>query len=240
MSRLPQVVPVHRQDRVSHPQSPALVGGEPREDLGDEDGHPVLPPPFDTDPQPAGLLFDNSDLPHGFRGTVQADGEVALLRAEAGARTPVTRAGAAKVRVRAVIRVLPGAVHAVVAVVLTPTASPAPRAAAASPDPVVLALELVLPRGRTAAGVAQTRSRLVSVRHAIPQARRRVAVVPVIAPRSANLRLGRQSERLPGEFGGHPDPAVAQQEVQLTVFVRAGPNCHAGTVGLLRGGPRSH
>lgn len=63
---LPEVVPVHRQDRVAHPESPALVGGEPREDLGDEDGHPVLAPPLDTDPQPARLLFDNSDFPHSF------------------------------------------------------------------------------------------------------------------------------------------------------------------------------
>lgn len=241
VSRLPEVVAVHRQDRVSHPQSPALVGGEPREDLGDEDGHPVLPPPFDTDPQPARLLLDNPDFPHRLRGAVQADGVVALPRPEAGARTPVTGTRASEVRVCAVIRVLSGAAHgAVVAVVLAPTATPAARAAsaAASPHPVVLVLNLVL----SAAGAPQCRSRLVSVRHAIPEARRRVAVVPVIAPVSANLRLGRQSERFPGEFGGHSDPAVAEQKVQLAVLVGAGPNCHARTVvvRLLRGGSRSH
>lgn len=243
VSRLPEVVTVHRQDRVSHPQSPALVGGESREDLRDEDGHPVLPPPFDTDPQPARLLLDNPDFPHRLRGAVQADGVVAMPRPEAGARTPVTGTRASEVRVCAVIRVLSWAAHgAVVAVVLAPAATPAARAAsaAASPHPVVLVLvvNLVL----SAAGAPQRRSRLVSVRHAIPQARRRVAVVPVIAPVSANLRLGRQSERLPREFGSHSDPAVTEQKVQLAVLVGAGPNCHLRTVvvRLLRGGSRSN
>ncbi|KAF3854343.1 hypothetical protein F7725_022398 [Dissostichus mawsoni] len=188
---LPEVVPINGKNRVSHPESPALVSGEPREDLGDEDGHPVLAPPLNTDPQPARLLFDNPNFPHSFRRAVRTDGHVSLSRPKAGPGTAVAGSGASKVRVCAVIRVFPGAIYTVVAVVLTPTDTPEPRAAATPPTPMVLVLVLVLTRGWTATMVPRTLSRVVSVRHAISQAHRRVVVVPVVAPLSACLRFGR-------------------------------------------------
>ncbi|KAG7231060.1 hypothetical protein INR49_025090 [Caranx melampygus] len=176
VSCLPEVVPVHGQDRVAHPESPALVGGEAREDLGDEDGHP-----------PARLLFDNSDFPHGFRGTVQTNGKSPCLDPKLDPGLP--------------------AVDTIVAVVLTPVDNSAPRAGTTPPTPVVLALELVLTGGRTAARVPWTRSRVVSVRHAISQARRRVVVVPVIAPLPGYLRLGQCAQaatRLHRPTSTHP------------------------------------
>lgn len=221
--RLPEVVAVHRQDRVPHPEGSALVRGESREDFGDENGHPVLSPPLDTDPQPARLLFDNPDFPHRFGGALQTDGEVALSRPEAGPWTPVARPGAPEVRVGAVVWVLSRAVHIVVAVVLPATGTRASGAAATTPTRMTLVQKLVL----TAARDPHTGSRVVSVGDAVSQARRSAVIVPVVAPLPAHVRLGRQSQRFSGKFGGHSDPAVAEQKVQLTVFVRSGPNCHS-------------
>lgn len=61
--RVPQVHPVHRQDSVPDVQSLGLVRCEPFEDLTDEDGHFVLLPSFDTDPQTPDLLLGNLDAP---------------------------------------------------------------------------------------------------------------------------------------------------------------------------------
>ncbi|XP_013359389.1 PREDICTED: serine/arginine repetitive matrix protein 3-like, partial [Chinchilla lanigera] len=54
---LAQVRAVHRQDGVAQQQRPALVGCQPREDLGDGNRHPVLPAALDADPQAPRLLL---------------------------------------------------------------------------------------------------------------------------------------------------------------------------------------
>ena len=61
---LAQVGAVHRQDGVAQPQRPALVGRQSREDLGDEDRHPVLAAALDADAQAARLLLHPTDAAH--------------------------------------------------------------------------------------------------------------------------------------------------------------------------------
>uniref|UniRef100_A0A8D3BJD2 Peroxisomal trans-2-enoyl-CoA reductase n=1 Tax=Scophthalmus maximus TaxID=52904 RepID=A0A8D3BJD2_SCOMX len=223
--RLAQVAAVHRQDRVADAQRAALVGGESREDLGDEDGHPVLAAPLDADAQAAGLLLDDAHFAHRLRGAACVRGRgarpVALPRAEAGARAAVAGAGTPEVRVRAVIRVLPPrAAGAVAPVGGTPAGDPAAA-------PVALVVVVVLVRTARSTGRPRARARLVSVRQAVAQARGRRVPVAAARPRRGRLRLGRQGERLPGELGRHADPAVAEQQVQLPVLVRPGPHRHS-------------
>lgn len=63
MGRVPQVHTVHGQDRVPHIQRLGLVRSEPLEYFTDEDGHLILLPPFDANPESPDFLLGHLDAP---------------------------------------------------------------------------------------------------------------------------------------------------------------------------------